>query len=148
MYVIKAYGVDHKEHRHACPTVSSLLDAHPQIISAAFSYLAPGKIVPQHRGPFRGILRYHLILSMPRNAENTPAAPLIIAEEPYYLGSGDDLLWDDTYPHAVWNDSHAIRTALLLDVLRKDQPWGLALLSRCIVCGVGWYLRLRRSETT
>ena len=38
---------------------------------------------------------------------------------PYRLGDGESLLWDDTYPHEVWNRSDRVRIALLLDVWRK-----------------------------
>ena len=69
--------------------------------SAILSFLAPGKHVPEHHGPIRGILHFHLMLSMPRDGKGVPACVMNIDVVPYWLGDGASLLWDDTYPHEV-----------------------------------------------
>ena len=51
---------------------------------------------------------------------------------PYWLGDGESLLWNDTYPHEVWNRSDRVRIALLLDVWRRDMPADISLLSQAI----------------
>ena len=113
------------------------------MVSATFSYLAPGKHIPEHRGPFRAILRFHLMLSMPNDATGVPACVMNIDGVPYRLGDGESLLWDDTYPHEVWNRSDRVRIALLLDVWRKDMPADVALLSRAILLGTQAVIRMR-----
>jgi aspartate beta-hydroxylase len=132
MFILKAYGVNVPEHLARCPTVARLLDETPEAVSCVFSFLAPRKHIPKHRGPFRGILRFHLMLSMPVDGRGLPACELNIDGEPFLLKEGDCLLWDDTYPHEVWNRSDRVRIALLLDVWRKDMPADIELFSRAL----------------
>jgi len=143
MFIMRAYGRDVPENRSRCPVVSALLDESPDVVSAVFSYLAPGKHVPKHRGPFRGILRFHLMLTMPRAADGGVAAILEIDGEPYRLEDGECLLWDDTYPHEVRNNSDEVRAALLLDVWRPEMPYDMELLSRAISGAVQLGMRFR-----
>ena len=143
MFIMRAYGRDVPENRSRCPTVSALLDDAPDVVSAVFSYLAPRKHVPKHRGPFRGILRFHLMLTMPRTAAGDVAAILEIDGQPYRLEDGQCLLWDDTYPHEVRNNSDEVRAALLLDVWRPEMPYDMELLSRAISGAVQLGMRFR-----
>jgi aspartate beta-hydroxylase len=133
MFIMRAYGVDVPENLARCPTVKALIEPRPEVMSCALSFLAPGKHIPKHRGPFRGILRFHLILTMPRTDTGEVAAILEIDGKPYRLGDGDCLLWDDTFPHEVWNRSDEVRIALLLDVWRREMPYDMELLSRLVV---------------
>jgi aspartate beta-hydroxylase len=133
MFIMRAYGVDVPQNRARCPTVSALLDQSPEVMSCVLSFLAPGKHIPKHRGPFRGILRFHLMLTMPRTPDGDVAAVLEIDDKPYRLGDGECLLWDDTFPHEVWNNSDEVRIALLLDVWRPKMPYDMELLSRAVV---------------
>jgi aspartate beta-hydroxylase len=142
VFIMKAYGVTVQENLRRCPTVAALLDEAPEVVSAILSFLAPGKHVPEHRGPFRGILRFHLMLSMPRDGDGVAACVMNIDGVPYRLGDGESLLWDDTYRHEVWNRSEEVRIALLLDVWRKDMPADIALLSRAILLGTQAVIRM------
>jgi len=142
VFIMKAYGVTVQENLRRCPTVAALLDEAPEVVSAILSFLAPGKHVPEHRGPFRGILRFHLMLSMPRDGNGVPACVMNIDGVPYRLDDGESLLWDDTYRHEVWNRSDQVRIALLLDVWRKDMPADIALLSRAILLGTQAAIRM------
>ena len=117
-------------------------DEAPEVMSAILSFLAPGKHIPEHRGPFRAILRFHLMLSMPNDATGRPACVMNIDGAPYRLGDGESLLWDDTYRHEVWNRSDRVRIALLLDVWRRDMPADMALLSRAILFGTQAVIRM------
>jgi len=141
--MMKVYGVPIKDNLARCPTVAALLDKTPDVVSAVFSFLAPGKHIPAHRGPFRAILRYHLMLSMPSDAAGRPACELRIDGEPYLLGDGESLLWDDTYTHEVWNRSDQVRIALLLDVWRRGMPADVALMSRALMGAAKMWLRTR-----
>lgn len=144
MFVVKAYGVAIAANAARCPTLSALLAGTPEVLSAAFSYLAPGKHVPAHRGPFRGVLRYTLHLDVPRDAHGRSASPLTIDGTTYRLDAGEGLLWDDTFVHEVRNDGDRVRVALLLDVQRRSMPRDLQWLSRLIVAAVGAGVRWRR----
>ena len=142
VFIMKAYGVAIEDNLRRAPTVAALLAQAPEVMSATFSYLAPGKHIPEHRGPFRAILRYHLMLSMPSDDAGRPACLMHIDGVPYRLGDGESLLWDDTYRHEVWNTSDRVRIALLLDVWRKDMPVDIALLSRVILFGTQTAIRM------
>jgi aspartate beta-hydroxylase len=133
MFIMRAYGVDVGQNLARCPAIASLIEGRPEVTSCVLSFLAPGKHVPKHRGPFRGILRFHLMLTMPRTPDGDVAAVLEIDGKPYRLSDGDCLLWDDTFPHEVWNNSDEVRIALLLDVWRRDMPMDMELLSRLVV---------------
>ena len=146
MFIMKAYGVSVDEHLRRCPTVARLLAETPEAVSCVLSFLAPGKHIPRHRGPFRGILRFHLMLSMPSDASGAPACELAIDGVPWRLADGECLLWDDTFPHEVWNRSDKVRIALLLDVWRKDMPTDMLLLSQAIMLLTKTAIRLRGIE--
>ena len=142
MFIMKAYGVSNSENLARAPTVAALLDEAPEVLSATFSFLAPGKHIPEHRGPFRAILRFHLMLSMPNDDSGRPACVMNVDGVPFRLADGDSLLWDDTYPHEAWNRSDDVRIALLLDVWRKDMPVDITLLSRAILFGTKTAIRM------
>jgi aspartate beta-hydroxylase len=143
MFVVKEYGAKIPKNLVRCPTLAGLLDACPQALSACFSYLAPGKDVPVHRGPFRGIMRFHLGLSMPRDGHGELGSTLWVNGIPCRLDNGETLLWDDTYPHAVSNATDQVRVALLLDVWRPEMPADMAALSYLIVRTVRTFASLR-----
>jgi aspartate beta-hydroxylase len=105
--------------------------------------MAPRKHIPSHRGPFRGVVRFYLGLSVPRRADGRPAAVLTVDGTEYRVGDGEWLLWDDTYPHEVTNESDEIRSVLLLDVWRRDMPLDMELFSRLLIGAVGAGVRWR-----
>ncbi|EOI1366769.1 aspartyl/asparaginyl beta-hydroxylase domain-containing protein [Serratia marcescens] len=133
MFIMKAYGQPIARNLARCPALAALIASSPDVLSASLSFLAPGKQVPPHRGPFRGILRGYLVLDMPKRADGVPAAVLKVDGREYRLHEGEFMLWDDTFEHEVWNDSAQVRTVLLLDIRRRDMPGGLRLLSSAII---------------
>jgi len=137
LYVLRAYGVDHPANQARCPTLRRLLEADRSVTSAAFSILEGGKHIPPHRGPFRGILRYHLPLVIPPDQAGRPSNRLRVDASSHALREGEGLLWDDTYEHEAWNESASPRAVLLLDVFRPEMPWALRTLTHVIVSGVG-----------
>jgi aspartate beta-hydroxylase len=137
LYVLRVYGADHRANQARCPALRRLLKAHPEVTSAAFSILEGGKHIPAHRGPFRGILRFHLPLVIPPSAADRPGNRLRVATTQHLLEEGRGILWDDTYEHEAWNDSPTPRAVLLLDVFRPEMPLGLRLLTWGVVAGVG-----------
>ncbi len=142
IFIMKAYGVEFPDNINQCPLLKSMLADLPEVLSCSFSFLAPGKHIPRHRGPFRGITRFHLMLSMPNGDDGRPACVMYIDDKPYRLADGESLLWDDTFPHEVMNESDQVRIALLFDVWRPHMPLDMELLSRLIVFGVQSRMRL------
>ena len=57
VFIMKAYGIALEDNLRRAPTVAAILEQAPEVVSATFSFLAPGKHIPEHRGPFRAILR-------------------------------------------------------------------------------------------
>jgi aspartate beta-hydroxylase len=115
------------------PVTAGIVASCPNVLSASFSFLAPGKHIPPHRGPFRGVVRFHLGLSMPRKANGELGAVLWVDGEPHLLDNGDTMVWDDTYTHEVLNATDDVRIALLLDVWREGMPVDMRALSGAIV---------------
>ncbi|SCW88969.1 aspartate beta-hydroxylase [Rhizobium mongolense subsp. loessense] len=143
MFILKAYDVAVPENLARMPVLSRLLFECPEVKSAAISFLAPGKHIPIHRGPFRGIMRFHLGLDIPRQADGSPATVMVINDQEKRISDGEGMLWDDTFPHAVTNYANQARVALLLDVWRPRMPLDMEILSRLIVRGVQAGMRYR-----
>ncbi|HET9149112.1 MAG TPA: aspartyl/asparaginyl beta-hydroxylase domain-containing protein [Alphaproteobacteria bacterium] len=133
MFILKAYGAEVPSNKALCPVLSAIVDSCPDVLSASFSFVASKKHIPPHRGPFRGVLRYYLGLSMPLADDGLPASRLTIAGETYRIGDGEAFLWDDTYAHEVLNRSNRLRVALLLDVKRHGMPLDMELFSKALI---------------
>ena len=143
LLVLKAYGVDVPENMAKMPALARLLEDCPEVKSATVSFLAPHKHIPRHRGPFRGIMRFHLGLKIPSEPGGRPATIMMIDDREYRIADGECLLWDDTFPHEVMNNSDEARIALLLDVWRPRMPIDMEILSRVIVGAVQLGMRYR-----
>jgi len=143
MLILKAYDVEVPENIAKMPTLKRLLDECPEVKSAIVSFLAPRKHIPRHRGPFRGIMRFHLGLRIPKEPAGGPATIMMIDDHEYRIADGECLLWDDTFPHEVLNAADEPRIALLLDVWRPHMPVDMEILSRLIVGAVQIGMRYR-----
>lgn len=143
MFVLKAYGIAVPGNARRMPVLARLVAQCPEVLSAAISFLAPHKHIPRHRGPFRGIMRFHLGLEVPRDAGGRPATVMTIDDRHHRIGDGEGLLWDDTFPHEVLNAADRPRTALLLDVWRPRMPPDMEVLSRLIAGLVRLGMRYR-----
>ena len=143
LFILKAYGTDVPRNMATCPLLTSVAQASTDVLSVSLSFLAPGKHIPRHRGPFRGVLRFYLGLSVPRDEDGRPAVVLTIDGVEHRIGDGECLLWDDTYPHEVLNRSDQVRAALLLDVKRPRMPLDMEIFSRMLIAAAGIGIRLR-----
>ena len=72
--------------------------------TAFFSILAPGKHLPPHRGPYKGVMRYHLGLLIPEPAEQ---CGIRVDTETRHWAEGESMIFDDTFEHEAWNDTDA-----------------------------------------
>jgi len=143
MFILKAYGDENPKNMAACPELTKIVRQLPDVISASFSILGPRKHIPAHRGPLRGIIRFYLVLVMPRAVDGTPGATLRVDDTEYRLNEGEYLLWDDTFEHEAWNTTDQIRMVLSLDVRRQHMPLRLRFLSALLVQIVSLGVRLR-----
>lgn len=109
------YEMWHKKNCDLCPKTTSILRGLSSVKSAYFSILAPGKHIPPHKGPYKGIIRYQLALSVPKNGE----CKIIVDDKDCFWEEGKSVLFDDTYTHEVINNTNEVRIALLLDIKRE-----------------------------
>ena len=98
------------------PKTYQLLSNVPDCSVAMFSILHPGKIIPSHNGPYKGVLRYHLGLQIPKETEK---CYINVNGIPYYWKEGKDVLFDDTFTHYVKNESDESRVILFLDIKKN-----------------------------
>jgi beta-hydroxylase len=97
---------------------------------AMFSILPPNKKLAPHYGPYNGILRYHLGLIVPKDKDN---CFLMINNNKYIWGEGDDILFDDTLLHSVENNTNDTRVVLFLDVHRTFDNPIITILNKTIL---------------
>jgi aspartate beta-hydroxylase len=79
-FILKTYGVDLPRSTAVCPTPATLATATPNVLWAPISFLASGKQIPMHPGPFWGVLRFYLVLSMPLAADGRSMEVLVIVD--------------------------------------------------------------------
>ncbi len=102
--------------------------------TAMFSILSPRKHILDHRGPYKGVLRYHLGLIVPAAAEQ---CRIRVGDDVRHWREGESLVFDDTFNHEVWNDTDETRVVLFVDVLRPlPSPW--SQLNKLIVKAIGY----------
>lgn len=132
VFVLEVMGHKPERNRAACPRTCAALAQVPNMIQAFFSILEPGKSVPQHEGPYFGYLRYHLGLVIPK--QNPPK--LVVNAQDYVWKEGEAVLFDDSWPHAVVNNSAEPRAVLIVDI-RRPMPLFADLCNRFMVNVVG-----------
>lgn len=110
------YGMGNRnaENCARCPATEAAVRRIPGMKTAMFSILSPGKKIPPHRGPYNGILRYHLGLVVPE----PDRCAIRVGHETRHWAVGSSLLFDDTYEHEVTNDSVHERVVLFVDIAR------------------------------
>ncbi|WNZ23730.1 aspartyl/asparaginyl beta-hydroxylase domain-containing protein [Leptolyngbya sp. NK1-12] len=128
-----AFGYKSEKNCQRCPETAKLLGKIPGLKVAFFSILAPGKHIPEHRGKHKGIIRYHLGLKVPQPREN---CRIRVADQIAYWEEGKSLIFDDTFPHEVWNDTDDYRVVLFLDIERPLR-FPLSTVNRTINTLVG-----------
>jgi aspartyl/asparaginyl beta-hydroxylase (cupin superfamily) len=114
-YFFYAYGLKAWRNCRRCPETTRLLKGVPGMKTAFFSILAPGKHLPPHRGPFKGVLRYHLGLIIPKPETN---CAIKVDGELRHWEEGKSLIFDDTYMHEAWNETNGDRVVLFMDFVR------------------------------
>lgn len=100
--------------KELCPEICNILKGIPNIYKVFFSVLEPGKSIPSHHGPYRGYLRYHLGLKVPK----TSPPHIRIKDQIYEWKEQESILFDDTWEHEVVNKSNQERVVLIVDLFR------------------------------
>lgn len=116
-YFLKVLGEDVPEHKKQCPKTAEAIEKIPGVINAFFSILRPGVHIPAHRGPYAGILRYHLGVIIPKGNVGIRVGDVQCRWE-----EGQSLFFDDSFDHEAWNKSEEIRGILFVDIKRPLPP--------------------------
>jgi beta-hydroxylase len=132
-YVLYAYGVKAPHNCRACPETAAAVERIPGMKTAFFSILSGNKHIPDHRGPYKGLLRCHLGLIVPEPADS---CGLRVGRSQTGWREGKAIVFDDTFRHEAWNRSAADRVVLFIDFarpLRFPLSWLNAAVLRLIV---------------
>jgi len=133
-FFIYGYGFEAKLGVEMCPRTAALMREIPGMKTAMISILSPRKHILDHRGPYKGVLRYHLGLIVPREAER---CRIRVGEDYRHWEEGSSLVFDDTFNHEVWNDTDETRVVLFVDVMRP-LPFPESAINELIVKAIGW----------
>jgi beta-hydroxylase len=118
-YFFFGFGFKSEANCARCPETTRLLEQVPGMTTAFFSILSGHKHIGEHRGPWRGVIRYHLALKIPEPAND---CGISVGGEVAHWQEGKSLMFDDGYEHFAWNDTDDLRVVLFMDVLRPLRP--------------------------
>lgn len=128
-FFLHAYGHKAEENCVRCPEATRIVETIPGMKTAMFSIFRPGTQVKPHRGPYKGLLRYHLALKVPAEAEK---CGIRVGGEVAHWQEGKSLVFDDVYEHDAWNDSDEIRVVLFVD-FERPLPTRWAAVNRALI---------------
>ena len=111
-FFLCGYGIKSEEAIRQCPQTWRILQKIPGMKSAMFSIFEPGKHLPPHRGPYNGVLRFHLGLIVPDEPDKIA---IRVADTLCHWQEGKALIFDDAYEHEAWNHSDKVRVVLFVD---------------------------------
>jgi aspartyl/asparaginyl beta-hydroxylase (cupin superfamily) len=132
-FFLYGYGFEAKLGVEMCPRTAALMREVPGMTTAMFSILSPRKHILDHRGPYKGVLRYHLGLVVPHEAQQ---CRIRVGDEIRHWEAGKSMIFDDTFNHEVWNDTDETRVVLFVDVLRP-LPFPESAINQLIVKAIG-----------
>lgn len=111
-FFLCGYGIRSEEAIRQCPETWRILGKIPGLKAAMFSIFEPGKHLPPHRGPYNGVLRFHLGLIVPPRPDKVA---IRVGNELCHWEEGKALIFDDAYEHEAWNHSDSVRVVLFVD---------------------------------
>jgi ornithine lipid ester-linked acyl 2-hydroxylase len=130
-----SFGNKNNENCTRCPETVRLLHRIPGMKSGMFSILAPRKYIAPHRGPYKGVLRYHLGLMIP-GPEGS--CRIRVGKDLRSWKEGKSMIFDDSKEHEVWNDTDFYRVVLFVDFVRPT-IFPLSIINRMIIWERGRY---------
>ncbi|GAB4237786.1 MAG: aspartyl/asparaginyl beta-hydroxylase domain-containing protein [Stanieria sp.] len=133
-YFLYAYGIKVEENCLKCPETTKIIETIPGMKTAFFSILLPHKHIPEHCGPYKGVIRYHLALKVPEQQEK---CAIRVGNDIRHWSEGKSLIFDDTFPHEAWNQTDEIRVVLFLDFVRPMRlPW--SIINQSLIQLIAW----------
>jgi ornithine lipid ester-linked acyl 2-hydroxylase len=132
-FILYAYGNFVYDNCNLCPNTTKTVRSIQGMKTAMFSVFEPGTHLLPHRGPYNGLLRYHLALMVP---ENYNQCGIKLNNKTYHWKKGESIIFDDTYEHEAWNYSQEKRVVLFVD-FEKPLPFYLRPLNRIMIWLIG-----------
>lgn len=93
---------------------------------AFFSVLEPGAKLASHIGIYKGVIRYHLGIFVPKEWHK---CFINVNGTILHWREGMDIMFDDMYPHYVQNNTNERRVILFLDIKRDFHNYFLNMLN-------------------
>jgi len=140
-YFFYVYGQRFEKQCSECPDTARLLQKIPGMKTAFFSILSPGKRLPPHRGPYRGVMRYHLPLLVPQHGQ----CGIRVGDQTATFEEGVGIMFDDTYEHEAWNDTKETRVVLFLDITRP-MKFPFNIINSAIITIIRWSPTVRKTR--
>lgn len=135
------------ENCERCPQTRKALSKVPKAKIAFFSILYPGQHIEPHVGYYKGFLRYHLGIKIPKGDE-VNACWLRVSDDPqyrinpdkslinngqfYHWQEGEGIIFDDMLLHEAANETEEIRVVLFVDICRP-MPFILGFIHEFLV---------------
>jgi aspartyl/asparaginyl beta-hydroxylase (cupin superfamily) len=130
-----SFGHKNKQNCDRCPETVRLLNRIPGMKTGMLSILSPRKHIRPHRGPYKGVLRYHLGLMIPGQEGS---CRIRVGHDVRNWREGKSLIFDDSNEHEVWNETDSHRAVLFVDFVRPT-VFPLSVVNRSIIWARGRY---------
>ena len=112
------FKMENKLNKQNCSkfkSIEQLLKKNHNIKTCFLSIMYDKKIIPYHRGPYNGLLRYHYPIVVKPNSSYLE----VMGNKLNYSSS---FMFDDTYPHKLVKLDNSIRIVLICDI---ENPYSL-----------------------
>lgn len=133
-YFLYGYGIKMHKNCQYFPVTTQLIEKIPGMRTAFFSILLPGKHIPEHRGPYKGVIRYHLPLKVPSERKK---CCIRVGNEFAHWVEGKSLMFDDSFYHEAWNLTDEIRVVLFMDIVRPCK-FPVSWLNNLVIFLIRW----------
>ena len=128
-FMLYTYGVRIEKNLRRCPQTDHVIRSIPGMTMAFFSILESHTALSPHRGPYKGVLRYHLGLIVPQPED---LCGIRVNGEVHHWRVGRSLIFDDTYTHDAWNNSDEKRVVLFID-FKRDYVFPINILNNAMI---------------
>lgn len=123
-FFLWGYGLRAEANCARCPQTARVLEQIPGLLSALYSVTLAGAHIPRHTGPTKAIITAHMGLILPLSRQD---CRMEIGDQEVIWEEGQVVVFDDMYPHEVWNDTDEDRVILMLHLKRPLRFPGSAL---------------------
>lgn len=117
-FFLMGFGTPSPRNIEQCPETWKAVQHIPRLKTAMFSIFDPGKHLPAHRGPYNGVLRFHLGVIVPPEPDKIA---IRVDNQICHWQEGKALIFDDAYEHEAWNHSGKTRVVLFCDFVKPTR---------------------------